>query len=677
MRPGRNGGIPFLAINLRRIIAFTARKKRGAAVKDHSAIGESPVNDRDTFTQPNFWIVLAGSLGGAVAVAAFAAVYHPHRELDPKLFLSLYIPLEVIRIAASGYIGTVRLMTEKFGVDGRSLVIGMAFLCVAILCLFRVLANTANPSLGSPEATNLVLYYRTIAHWVIIICLFAASSLPAGKPVSAGASNFIAGLAVLITFAVGADVLHYAKALPPLFVVNKGVTDVAALLGYAAMGLSLLLAFRFAALSRKERDFSLFIIAVALASWVPAEFAYALVKVENDALTLVGDVLEALGFILILFAVVRQTLTEPYGQLARVRSALKSNEALNRALFELSPDAVLVHRDNRIVMLNPAAVKILGAPTADAVRGKSLFNFIRAEAHPSIEKSIRQALRGEAAPFPVEQLLRLDGEVLRAEAVAVPIAEQDAGAFLIILRDVTEKKRLEEQLHARAQELSRVKSELESFSDSLSHEVRAPLRPIAGFCNMLEEEYAGKLDETGREYIAMMLASVQRSDVLIDDLVRLVKIARQDLVKLVADISAIAREAIDDLKSAEPQREVDILIHEGIHAFADPGLVKVAIVNLLGNAWSSTRTADHPSIAFGQITKDNQIVYFVRDNGAGFSIATAADLFRPFRRLHPEDELKGSGIGLAIAERVIKKHGGRIWADSEPGQGATFYFTLG
>jgi light-regulated signal transduction histidine kinase (bacteriophytochrome) len=228
-----------------------------------------------------------------------------------------------------------------------------------------------------------------------------------------------------------------------------------------------------------------------------------------------------------------------------------------------------------------------------------------------------------------------------------------------------------------ARELERANQELEAFSYSVSHDLRAPLRAIDGFAKILIEDYGQKLDDQAGHYLGRVRTATQRMAELIDDLLELSRIARAPLNRERADVSALVRQILADLAERDPQRSVRTSIREGLVADADPRLLAVVLENLLGNAWKFTARSDDPGIEVGQERRDDAWSFFVRDNGAGFDMAYAARLFAPFQRLHDESEFPGTGIGLATVQRVISRHGGRIWAEAAPRKGATFYFTLG
>ncbi len=234
----------------------------------------------------------------------------------------------------------------------------------------------------------------------------------------------------------------------------------------------------------------------------------------------------------------------------------------------------------------------------------------------------------------------------------------------------------EYELMRRTVELEIIVKELDSFSYSISHDLRAPLRAIDGYGHALAEDYSDVLDDTAHDYIARIRSAAQRMGVLIDDLLTLSRMTRHEFKSTDVDMSSLAHDALDRLTLAEPWRSVETTVEGNVRAKGDSSLLGVVIDNIIQNAWKYTSTVDHPLIEFGSREQDGETIYFVRDNGVGFDMQYADKLFKPFQRLHSPNEFSGSGIGLATVARIIQRHGGKIWAEGEKGKGATFSFTL-
>jgi len=241
---------------------------------------------------------------------------------------------------------------------------------------------------------------------------------------------------------------------------------------------------------------------------------------------------------------------------------------------------------------------------------------------------------------------------------------------------VDEYRQLFSELQKAYDDIKTTNESLEAFSYSVSHDLRGPLWRIEGFTEILAEKYSGTLDEKGRDYIRSILSSTQRMKDLIDALLRLSLYSRGNLNRSKVDLTALVRRAMEESVKSWPGRTVEMVTADEVIADGDPALLQVIIFNLVENAWKFTKHRPVAKIEFGLTTMDGKDVYFVRDNGAGFSMVNAKRLFNPFERLHSETQFPGFGIGLATVQRIVNCHGGRIWAESAVDMGATFYFTL-
>lgn len=267
-------------------------------------------------------------------------------------------------------------------------------------------------------------------------------------------------------------------------------------------------------------------------------------------------------------------------------------------------------------------------------------------------------------------------------AVLVSVASLDAQANMpsklrvCVIKDISESKRLENEIKERNLALSAANQELEAFSYSVSHDLRAPLRIIDGFSQALLEDFGDQLQGEAKVHLERIRAGVQRMGQLIDAVLNLSRLTRAAMTITELDLTELAKNVISELKNLEPGRKVEVLVHENLVAYGDQVLVKVTLENLLGNAWKYTSKKEVAQIEFGKTTKNGIETFFVRDNGAGFDMNYAKKLFTPFQRLHTQSEFSGTGIGLASVKRIIHRHGGTIWVESEVDKGTTFYFTL-
>jgi PAS domain S-box-containing protein len=255
------------------------------------------------------------------------------------------------------------------------------------------------------------------------------------------------------------------------------------------------------------------------------------------------------------------------------------------------------------------------------------------------------------------------------------------------ISDITARKRAEDEVHRlndvlerrvreRTAELETINTELASFSYSISHDLRGPLRGIDGFSQALLEDNKETLDGKSQDYLRRVREAAQHMGHLIDDLLKIARISKSEIQHKSVDLSAEARGVFESLQEQYPERSVEATVQEGLLAGRDARLIRILMEHLLGNAWKFTMREEKPRIEFGSFIKEGETIYFVRDNGVGFDMAYIGKLFGTFQRLHTLDDFPGTGVGLATVQRIINRHGGRIWAEGEVGKGATFYFTL-
>jgi PAS domain S-box-containing protein len=252
----------------------------------------------------------------------------------------------------------------------------------------------------------------------------------------------------------------------------------------------------------------------------------------------------------------------------------------------------------------------------------------------------------------------------------------DSKIILLAIEDITDRKHAEKQLRKRSVELEAANKELDAFSHSVSHDLRAPLRGIDGWSLALLEDYGGQLDEQGRTYLSRVRAETQRMGALIEDLLQLSRMSRTEMCRQLVDMSGIARTLAARLLESAPERAVEFIIQPGLIAQGDAHLLEIALSNLLGNAFKFTGKCTQARIEFGRTGGSGGDAFFVRDNGAGFDMAYAKKLFGAFQRMHKTSDFPGTGIGLATVQRIVHRHGGRVWAEAAVELGATFYFTL-
>jgi PAS domain S-box-containing protein len=300
---------------------------------------------------------------------------------------------------------------------------------------------------------------------------------------------------------------------------------------------------------------------------------------------------------------------------------------------------------------------------------------------------LRVAAEGKSVQYE-ETAQSADGERTYI-SVKFPVLDSTGEPYAVcgISTDITERKRAEDEIRhlnanlelgvrQRTAELENSNKELDAFAYSVSHDLRAPLRSLHGFSDALLEDYADILDDVGKDYLHRLQRNVGRMGRMIDDLLNLSRATRAELERREVDLTAMSHEIVADMRAADPDREVTLTVPDGLTADADPHLLRLAMHNLLANAWKFTAKRPDATIEVGRFERSGETFFFVRDNGVGFDMSYAGKLFDAFQRLHTTSEFEGTGIGLAIVARVVRRHGGRIQAEAEIDHGATFYFNL-
>ena len=372
------------------------------------------------------------------------------------------------------------------------------------------------------------------------------------------------------------------------------------------------------------------------------------------------------------------------------QEALEASEARFRSVFENATSGIVISElDATITAANEFACELFGYEES-ALLGMNALELIHPTDRDMVREKMQGLLAGKRQRAEVEHRFRArDGSSgwLHASFALVGGSASDSRFFLAVLTDVTAHKRAEEALQEltdvleskvaeRTSELTEVNNELDAFNHTVSHDLRAPLRALSGFTEALREEYGDSLDPTAQRYIERIAAASRNIGELLDGLLVLSNSSRQEMRKTRVDLSALANRSIAALQAETPDRKVQTHVQPGIEVNGDERLLEVLVFNLLSNAWKYTRNEPHPYIEVSAQQGEGVKVVCVSDNGAGFDQAHVDKAFAPFQRLHPSGEFEGQGIGLATVKRIVRRHGGRIWAESEPGQGATFMVAL-
>jgi PAS domain S-box-containing protein len=374
-------------------------------------------------------------------------------------------------------------------------------------------------------------------------------------------------------------------------------------------------------------------------------------------------------------------------ELHKLQEQITDERNFVNAILQTSGALIAVLDNNlRIMRFNKMCEEITGF-TADEVKNRSILDMlIPEEEQEALLKAAQRFNRDEPVLEHENHWKTKSGKkhFIRWRNTAWFDSVGNVKIIIATGIDITDRMQLEQQLRTfksrlelRAEELAEANRDLESFSYSVSHDLRSPLNAVKGFTSILEEDFYENLNGEGHEYLQRIKSGIDKMTELINDILNLSKIGRQEVKREEIDLSSMVRNYLKDLASIEPGRNTEFIIEEGVTTNADPRLVHVELENLLRNAWKFTSKKDVTRIEFGSRHLDGKTVFYVKDNGIGFDQKFAENIFEPFRRVHSEKEFSGTGIGLSIVQRVVKKHNGEVWAEGTPGMGAAFYFTLG
>ncbi len=366
-------------------------------------------------------------------------------------------------------------------------------------------------------------------------------------------------------------------------------------------------------------------------------------------------------------------------RLEEAKSAIAENAMRIEDLYNRAPCGYHSLDENGVFMeINDTELGWLGYAREEVVGRLSFRDLITEDSRKVFEANF-PAFKERGYVYNLEfDMVRKDGSIFPVIVNAGAIRD-DLGRYVrsrSTVMDFSEVKRAREDMVLYSAKLEALNKELEAFSYSVSHDLRAPLRAIDGFSQVIIEDYAERLDEKGRNYLDRIRASSQRMALLIDDILTLSRVGRSEMHFSPTDLSGLARAAAAELSEKEPERDARFIIKENVKVDGDPALLRIVMENLVGNAWKFTSKRRGAEIEFGTMQFDEDDVFFVRDNGAGFDMKYAERLFGAFQRLHSTQEFEGTGIGLTLVQRIINRHGGRIWAEGETDKGATIFFTL-
>ena len=367
-------------------------------------------------------------------------------------------------------------------------------------------------------------------------------------------------------------------------------------------------------------------------------------------------------------------------------AALRESETKYRDVVERAGDGIVMTDEGRILFANAAFARMSGH-AGDDLAGMPFLDLVPEDQRGMIADRVQRRLAGEDVPARYEvDLLHKDGTLFSVEASAGVITVSGVPRDLVLLHDITARRQAEQEIRRlneelrlrvinRTEQLDAATRELEALAYSIAHDVRAPLRTIDGFSAAVLEDERGLSDE-GVVSLQRVRAAAQTLAQRLDDISGLSRVSRRELLRQSIDLSALAQEVGRELAGENPSHVVSLSVAPGLSADADPVLARVLLRELLGNAWKFTAPRAEAHVEVGAVDVEGEHAFFVRDDGVGFEMRYAEHLFGAFQRMHPPGEFEGDGVGLAMVHRLVRRHGGRCWAEAEVGRGATIFFTL-
>ncbi|MBI1921921.1 MAG: PAS domain S-box protein [Geobacter sp.] len=622
----------------------------------------------------NRWNVMSIILGIVVLVGLYLAKLYN--------YLLFHTLVEGFSVVIGIGIFVVAWNARQFMANNYFLFVGIASLFVGVVDFMHALAYKGMgvfPGFASNLPTQLWIVARYIqASSFLAAPFFLDRKLKPRLTVTA----YLAATSLLL-------VAIFAGAYPECFIEGQGLTPFKKGSEYLV---ALMLVGALTFMQKKAKAFDREVarlLSFGIGTFIASELAFTLYADVYGITNMVGHLLKFGGFYFIYKAIIETGLARPYNLLFR---ELKESEERFRRIVETAQEGVwAIDSGSRITYVNKRMADMLSYGL-DEMIGRQVFDFCTEDGCREINARLENRKLGVREQYETT-MLRNDGPKVWVSISAVPIWDESgqyAGSFAMI-SDITGRKRMDEEIevlhtnlssHAFELEeanraLAAANHELEAFSYTVSHDLRSPLTCINGYAQLIATMYADRLDEQGKGIVAGIRSAADRMEQFISTLLNFSRLTRSEINRTSVDLGELAHEVAGQLRMNEPSRRVVFTIADGLKADGDPRLLRAVLENMIGNAWKYTGKREEASIEFGMVEQEGKTAFFVRDNGAGFDMAEADRLFAPFQRLHGREEFEGSGIGLATVRRIIERHGGRVWAEGEPGKGATFYFTLG
>ncbi|HZY17364.1 MAG TPA: MASE3 domain-containing protein [Ramlibacter sp.] len=624
----------------------------------------------------------------ALALLAFVALPGLDFSVPAPLNAAMHTLLETVSIVLSALVFAVGWHTLSRQQSSAVALVCSVFAGVAVLDFAHTLTFEGMPAFLGPNGAGRAIFPFLAARAMAAAGLLALACMPGQHVASPGERHRMLACILALATGLSAAGLLEPRLGPLLFVPGQGPTPlkVATEVLIVALNLAAALAFwwRLRAGGPQASTAHLFTAVLLMAL---SELSFALYRSSADVFNLLGHASKVVAYLMVYRAVFVEMLQKPYDDLRTAQRDLQESEERWRTLFENSLDGVLLTSpDGAIHAANAAACRLFGMSEQDLVRGGRAA--ITVAGDPRLATLLRER-RAKGHAFGEVTMRRADGSSFEAElSIVLYINGSGLPRASVLVRDVTERKNfereilrlnveLEQRVTQRTAQLQDANRDLERFSYAVAHDLRAPLAGIGGFAGAMERELDAAEGSRVRHFLARVRANAVRMEGMIEALLALAQVSRMELRMEPLDLSAIARDVLQLLREREPERVVRVHVQDGLHAIGDARLLNLLMQNLVGNAWKFTGRTPGAWIAIGaEAGEAGSEVFYVRDNGAGFDMASAHRMFGVFQRLHDSAEFPGHGVGLVNVKRIVERHHGRIWAEGRPGEGACFRFTL-
>ncbi|WP_141397367.1 MASE3 domain-containing protein [Polaromonas sp. AER18D-145] len=624
-------------------------------------------------------------LVNAAVHLAFVLVPSLHFELPAAVHTNLHTLFETVSIIVSMLVFSAGWVT--FSREGRS---NVALLCtvffgVAILDFVHLLSYDGMPAFLIPAKDGKAISFFLAARLMVAGALLAIAFQPWNRRIENKERHWLLGLSLIFALGVSVYGLVEPAIMTWFFVPGSGLTRTKIAVEYLVIVLNLAAAAGFYLRMREPQPYPLVPLFAAACLMALSELCFTLYSTFHDQYLILGHVIKVEAYLFIFRAIFVEFMEGPYRQLESARADLVESEEKYRLLFENSPDAYLMaNADGSFHTANPAASAMLGIALQDlwrigrndVTRDPRLAGFLEERARTGF-------VRGELI------LRRADGSTFLAELSSTTYTDsrhrQMSSTFV---RDITERKKAEEEIlnlnatleqrvRDRTAELQAANEDLEHFSHVMAHDLRSPLVAIEGFADLLKRNGGASMDDKQKHYLNRIQAGVDRMADMIDALLELAHVSRAPMKMQTLDLSAIADKALSACRQRDPQRRVQAVVESSLVGQGDARLIATVMANLIGSAWKHTVRNPEAEIVVGMApSAQGQAVYFVRDNGSGVKSRAAGTVPDECETPQGPTELPRADVVLASVRRIIGRHGGTVWAESAPGQGVIFRFTL-